>query len=309
MNNFRKPGSVVWPLVLITLGVVFLLNNLGVIEWEIWGTLVRMWPVLLVAIGVDLLLGHRSGFWSAVSVVLILALFAGAFWLIGPSGLVWSGDQITETVTQELGLAEEARVDIDMQVGTLYVDALPVGDDLLAHGEVNLSENEELYQGFEIEDGLANLSLKSRGPQYHPGWVFSSGSEPDKRWQISLNRDVPLSLRVDSGVGKTELDLTGMNLIDVDLDTGVGEVTVILPDEGTFEMRIDGGVGQIEVRIPAGLPVIIRVDAGLGNVSLAGDFRQDGGVYMTSSYSQNEDAITIYLNGGVGNLRLVEFQP
>jgi hypothetical protein len=309
MNYNRKPGSVVWPLVLITLGVVFLLNNLGVIEWEIWGTLWRMWPVLLVAIGIDLLVGRRSGFWSVVSVVLILAVFAGAFWLIGPSGAFWSGDQVIESISQELETAEQARVDIDMQIGTLYVDALSEGEDLLASGEINLSENEDLLQQFDLKDGVATLTLKSRGQQYHPGWVFSSGAVPDKRWQISLNAEIPLNLHVDSGVGKTVLDLTGLNLIGLDLDTGVGEVTVILPGEGVFDVRIDGGVGQIEVRIPEGTPAIIRVDSGLGNVSLAGDFNQQGGAYTTFSYSQNEDAISIYLNGGVGNLRLVEFKP
>ena len=53
----NRRGGLIGPLILIGLGVVFLLNNLGILDWSIWEILLRLWPVLLVAAGLDLILG------------------------------------------------------------------------------------------------------------------------------------------------------------------------------------------------------------------------------------------------------------
>jgi hypothetical protein len=69
--------SLFFPVILITLGVVFLLRNTGVLPGDIWQTLLRLWPVLLIAIGVDSLF-QRHGivgpiFWMTLGGVLLLA--------------------------------------------------------------------------------------------------------------------------------------------------------------------------------------------------------------------------------------------
>ena len=46
-----RHGGLVGPAILIGLGVVFLLNNLGMLDWGIWNILLRLWPLLLIAIG------------------------------------------------------------------------------------------------------------------------------------------------------------------------------------------------------------------------------------------------------------------
>lgn len=49
----RERPSFVWPIILITIGAVFLLNNLRLVEGDFWSTLWQWWPVLLIAIGLD----------------------------------------------------------------------------------------------------------------------------------------------------------------------------------------------------------------------------------------------------------------
>ena len=55
-----RRGGLIGPVILIGLGSVFLLINLGVLSWSVWTVIFRLWPVLLVAAGLDLLLGRRS---------------------------------------------------------------------------------------------------------------------------------------------------------------------------------------------------------------------------------------------------------
>jgi hypothetical protein len=52
--------SLFWPLTLIILGLVFLAYNLGMLNEDVWSTLLNLWPLLLVLIGLDGLL-NRNG--------------------------------------------------------------------------------------------------------------------------------------------------------------------------------------------------------------------------------------------------------
>ena len=305
-NRTRKPGSVVWPIVLIGLGLVFLLNNLGVVSWNVWTILLRMWPILLVAIGIDLLFGRRTGVGAAISAVIILALFAGAFWFFQTSGDIWGGDQVSQLIEEELGDVERAEVDLSMSVGALEVSALPASSDLLIQGEILVSEFEEVRENFRISGTTADYSLSTHGQYYHPGWLFSNQADESKGWKLLLSPDVPMDLQVDTGVGKTVIDLSGMTLTALDIDSGVGEVVVTLPAEGDFEVRISGGVGRLEIRIPAGAAARIRVDTGLGNFSVDGDFTQRNGSYFTDSYDSADEQIDIFLDGGLGNIQVIE---
>jgi len=49
----RRRGSVFGPLLLIAIGVVFLLKNVGLIRGDIWQTALNLWPVLLIVFGLD----------------------------------------------------------------------------------------------------------------------------------------------------------------------------------------------------------------------------------------------------------------
>jgi hypothetical protein len=63
-----SPGSLFWPVVLIAVGVVFLLNNLNLLSASVWDTILLCWPLLLVIMGFDSLL-RREG--AAMPILLI----------------------------------------------------------------------------------------------------------------------------------------------------------------------------------------------------------------------------------------------
>jgi hypothetical protein len=50
----RRRGSVVWPLLLIAIGSILLLQNLGLLPGNLWGQIWRLWPLALVLIGLEL---------------------------------------------------------------------------------------------------------------------------------------------------------------------------------------------------------------------------------------------------------------
>jgi hypothetical protein len=51
----RHIGSIFWPILLIAVGMIVLLDNLGLLPFDPW-QLVRLWPLVLVVIGLDILI-------------------------------------------------------------------------------------------------------------------------------------------------------------------------------------------------------------------------------------------------------------
>ncbi len=302
MNEQRHyRGGFVWPIILIGAGLVFLLNNLGVIGWGIWDTLLRLWPILLIAAGLDLLVGRRFPLGSALLALLLIVVLVLAVQgtLTLPAVAGNAGVDRTETISQDLGSEERAAVDIKFGTGNLNIAALSEGSSQLVQGKADLSRDERLNDSFRASNGVDYYTLESQGSWSWGTQVFTDNG---KNWDLGLNRDIQLDLEVDAGAGKSTLDLAALNLRRFKLDGGVGQVTVKLPVRGRYDMTIDGGVGQMILMVPQGLGARVRVDGGLGGVDVQGDFRKQGDEYITDNYNTAENRATLEVNGGVGQI-------
>jgi hypothetical protein len=75
-HHRRHRVSLFFPIVLIALGVVLLLKNMGVIQGNTWGVIINLWPILLIIIGLDSFWQRRGSvgavFWIAAGVIFLL---------------------------------------------------------------------------------------------------------------------------------------------------------------------------------------------------------------------------------------------
>jgi hypothetical protein len=305
MNTKRERHGLVWPVILIGAGVVLLLNNLGVLPWGIWQTLYGLWPVLLIAAGLDLLLGRHSTWGALLAALLVLVVLAGAVW----TGLART-EQVTtfrtETISQSLGGAKSAEVEINFGVGSLIIGALPEGTANLVEGMLALASSETVTPSFRRSGDTARYELKSHGswraPFLQPGTVWPA----DKAWNLAFNRDVPLRLNVHPGVGRSVLDLSALTVTELDMDGNVGQVNLTLPRRGRAQITLDGGIGELVIGVPEGAAARIQVDKGLGGVVTDGRFLSAGRTYTTPAYAAATERVEVRVKGGIGRLNLRE---
>lgn len=292
----RQRTGLVGPVVLIGLGVLLLLNNIGMVGWGVWGALLRFWPVLLIAVGLDILIGRRSVWISAlIALGALLALAA----LVNSWG-GWSGaiTTLTDTaISQSLDGATRASVEIAPGVGVVRISAMDEPDGLM-RGTVQTYSNERLDRTFTIHDGTGFFTLRSN--QVAPWEPTTSYGE--RRWDLRLNPAIPTRLTISSGVGKTDADLSGLNLMGLTINTGVGEMAVTLPATGRFEAQISGGVGDTVVQIPAGLAARITINGGLGQTRVIGRYDRDGDTYTAPGYATAAHRVDLTIDGGVGSV-------
>ena len=289
-----RRGSLIGPVVLIGLGIAFLLDNLGIVQWDIWEIVFRLWPVLLIAAGVDLVVGRRSTAGTIVVVLVMVGLILAGVWLLSDS---LAGAPRTENIRQTVGGAERAEVKIDGSVGRLTV-ATQSDSGVLILGTVDLAPGEELRKDFRVDDGTAFFTLGSRGNWRIPSW----GGVADRVWDIRLSRELPIRLSVSAGVGETTLDLRNLQATEVTLSSGVGRSTITLPAGGHYAAVIDSGVGEMIIQLPAGLAARITVSSGIGQVQVVGDFRREGDVYVSPGFEDAENRVELDISGGIGSI-------
>jgi len=290
--------SLVGPVILIGLGVIFLLNNMGILAWSVWEVIFRLWPILLVAAGLEIILSRFSVWGSLLALVLTVAIFAGALWLLGPdkgTAQAVAGEEIRQT----LGDATQARVVIEPGVGALYIESLPESANLV-EGVISVGKGQSVKRHFAVAGETATFILQTEGMTFGPfmGW----GDQWS--WELGLAPEAPLGLEVGLGVGMADVDLTGLTVDDLEVSMGVGRTTVTLPEEGRFYAKIEGAIGETVVVIPAGMAARIRVDTGLTVHDLPDGYQQRGDVYTSPGYASADDRVDLEVSQAIGKITI-----
>jgi hypothetical protein len=293
----NRRGGIVGPLILISLGVIFLLNNLGVLDWSVWEILLRLWPAILIAAGLDLILGRRSIWGSLLALVLTFAVLGVALWLSG-AGVGASRAMRTEEIVQPLEDLNRAEVVIDPGVGTLRVEA-GVDSENLVEGEVRVSRREELVPTFSAQGESGTFRLRTDSSSFGP---FAVDWMDQRDWNLQLNPSIPLRLETDLGVGRTDIDLTGLTVESLDVGQGIGQAVVVLPDEGEPDVSIDGAIGQTIVVIPENLAVRVRLDTGIAGRQIPEGYACEEDVCTSPGYETADQRVELELGQAIGSL-------
>lgn len=130
------------------------------------------------------------------------------------------------------------------------------------------------------------------------------------QWEVHLNNEVPIDLRVELGAGNANIDASELDLTALDIAAGAGNVTVDLSGERQRDLAasIRGGVGSLTVLLPGDAGVKVDVSGGLGQVVATGLSRNEDGSFVNAAFDTAENTIVLDIEGGVGeiNLEVVE---
>ena len=295
----RRYPSLMWPLLLIAVGVVALLASLGYVQlnfWELW----RLWPVLLILIGLDLLLARRSWLGSLIVVLLTLAVIGGAVWLLVQTPGRAAGGTEVDRISEPLQGAERASLDVETPVGKLTISQL--GDSSsLVEGTLDLATSHKPTWKADRQGDQVSMQLG-----YGSGTNFSFGWGRGETWDLLLSPAVIWELKANLAVGDGQLDLTGLNVDTLNLQLGVGQCVVTLPEKVGGKVAIKGGVGSLVLRIPKTLAAQVTIQRGISPVSAPARFERNGDTYVTSDWETNTSRVEVEINAGIGPITIEE---
>ncbi|MBN2466326.1 hypothetical protein JXD38_11965 [candidate division WOR-3 bacterium] len=207
----------------------------------------------------------------------------------------------SETLQQNIGLAgaETVRASISIGVGKLKLAG--GADSLLdARFEYNIPDWKPAVT-YSVTDSLGRLVVEQ--PSRVVGATWPGNVRYD--WDLKLNPNVPLELEIDMGVGKTDVDLRGLDVRRFALEAGVGEGSVDLsgPRTSDLDATIEAGVGRLTLILPADVGVRVKAEGGLGHVSANGLKSQDD-AWVNDAWGKTKASLRVRVEGGIGEVEM-----
>ena len=241
---------------------------------------------------------NRRPLLIAVALVLALALGAGLYF----TG-AWphtAAQVVRESVTQPLGAATHADVEIAIGMGRLQIGALDQPGALIA-GEIAYPDQNRVTRAFAIDGDTATFKLREQDSQANNLVKYHNDAAI---WNLRLTPATPMHLTLEAGVGENTIDLAELLVTDLTLKTGIGNTTLTLTRQGQLHAIIEGGVGNTIIRIPAGVALHVKNNAGLGELNLPHNYWRQGDVAVSPGYETSPNRVDLTINTGIGNVTI-----
>jgi len=220
-----------------------------------------------------------------------LLLLAGCNMQVEPLG-----PPRTETRTIELDKSEMVQVELKMGAGDLSVRG----------GSSNLMDGEFTFNRPSMKPEVHYDASGFRGHLRieEPSGVHSNAGK--YRWDVRLNDEKPVDLRVDFGAGEGRLDIGSMNLRSVAIHMGVGELRLDLrgTPKSNYSVDMRGGVGEATVYLPREVGIMARAKGGIGGINARG-LEKRGDEYVNNAYGHSKVTVDLDIRGGIGAINLI----
>ena len=276
--------SIFFPLLLVFAGILFLLNNFGVLQGDLWEAVRIYWPVILIVLGLDslfrkegligpvflmglgvLIIIYNLGYlqiniWQALLILWPVMLIAvGVDMIFGRRSLFWS------------------------MIGIVMIISLLAGAVLLFSSQTQKlagSRSDSVYELSEVNEAKINVGMSL-------GSIIVEGAR-----QVGAEEEIVFVSSSDVG-------------LDVDQFGNQAEITIV-DESGPYYPGKSANDWQWLITIPKEIPTMLNVDIGLGATylnlgnTLVNDLNAEFGVGSNELHIPLDDQFIGSFEGGVG---------
>jgi N-terminal domain of toast_rack, DUF2154/Domain of unknown function (DUF5668) len=314
-RQFQRRNSLVLPIVLITIGAMFLYANWRP-AFDPWPILRTYWPLILVFVGLGKMwdatrarqnpdgtarsggvsLGATFGALAFVLVLVVLFWHGRAFTRDRHFSNDWQEQQHSRTV--DLQGAKSVHVSLGTSAGEFNISG---GSSHLLDADFKYSDSYGMPRvDYNVDGGVGHLNISQDDTTTHFG-------RSHNEWNLRLGNDVPLELKVEMGAGRGRLHLRDLPVTRLEMTMGAGQADLDLTGDRKSDLiaNLEGGVGQVTIRLPRKVGVVVRASGGIGSISAHG-FRHEDDEYTNEAYGKTPATIHLKVEGGVGQISLIE---
>lgn len=290
--------GIIFPLILIAIGTVFLLANFGLIAPVSVLGLLSLWPLVLIIVGIEIALSRRWPLAALAADVLVVGIGVALLTLgsVAPGVLPFAlvrGSNEPGVSTIDVPRSEARTMNLRLTTGAGSFE-LRGGATSLVHAD---SDHDDLRLRGAVQSGERIDVRVEQGPSTNG---FRIGPSTSSHVTMTLASDVPTSLIVDAGAGEFVIDASDVKLTDARLSVGAASLRVVLPrPTGDVSYTISAGASNIVVEIPDGVEA--RVTSSGGLIS-----RHDDNPRLTGSetagYAAAKDRVTVRISAGATSI-------
>ena len=270
-----KTERIVWGLILIFTGSIFLLENFNQIDFY-WSSVWRFWPVIFILIGANMLLsrfGNKSAAPYIIGLITIITLGLIAYQGTRPdNGISWLNfkNDINEdpdewnnstTFTETYDGSENAQLNI--QGGATSFRLTDTTSNLFEASIMRQIGRFTLNKS--VIDSIEVLNFKMRGGKQ--SWNLDKMENNETLIQMN-NRPV-WDIKIEMGVGEAIFDLSNYKVKKLVFEGGAATFEAKLGSQFPLtEVVVETGVANTEIKVPESSGCRIEVDSGLSSKDL-----------------------------------------
>ncbi|HWQ82968.1 MAG TPA: DUF5668 domain-containing protein [Anaerolineales bacterium] len=290
-SNPRREINLVWPMILIGIGLIFLLTNLGIVSGSVWEWVGTLWPVFLILIGLESILNRRGLVGATVMICL------GAIFLMANFGLlamdIWSlvlqfwpilliaigFDIIFGRRSLILSLFGVLLV-VAILIGAVWYSSFPVRSTQITATTINQTLEGATQADVQIDTGVGEVNIGS----LDEGDALVAGSVPqgaglDVRQEFSVDGEVANYRLWQTGSSawvfpaprngfRWDLQLNPEAIRNLELNLGVGQAELELQDIELENLQIQTAVGNTVLTLPAQGNCQVQVEGAIGKLTV-----------------------------------------
>jgi len=293
-------GGLFWPLLLITIGIVFLLVNFGYIPGVTVLSLLSLWPLLLILAGVDIAIGRR---WPLAALGIDVAVIALGLALLATQPALLGGPFFTFDGTaggvREVSVARQSATSLSLDInggaGRFRVSG---GSTALVEAH-SASEDLRLRRADFASGGQhADVRIDQSGTRRFGGATIDV--------ETRIANDIPTELSINGGAGEFIIDLSSVTISSAELNVGAASLTLTLPKPtAAVSIEVNAGASNIVIEVPDGVEVRVTTTGALLTLrSSNGRVAVSGSTAETSGYGSASARITVRVTAGASSVTI-----
>ena len=284
-------GRIFFGLIILVIGIVYLLNNAGITQINLFFNFHLFWPILVIGIGLSLLSKQ-----SWISWVLFLILILIIFGII--SSTFNNRSSLNTGNNESFVIAKDASanvIDLNIKTGAGRL-SITDGSSNAINGDFN-SNYLSLNRSNTTNNLIQKITLDESKNNYL-GMRSSLTNDLD----LKLNPLTLYDLSVDSGAMEMNLDLTNILASNVDVATGASSLIITMGDNVNLSnVNIKAGASKIIINLPRTIGAYLKINSGVSLNNL-NDLVKKADHYESNNYASSDKKINLDLNTGATNL-------
>ncbi len=287
-----------WPLLLITIGLVFLLVNFGFIPGVTAFSLLSLWPLLLILAGVDIAVGRR---WPLAALGIDVAVIALGLVLIASqppflgSQFFTGGESGERDVSVARQSATSLSLDINGGAGRFRVSG---GSTMLVEAHSGNQDLRVRRAAFDRDGQHADVRLDQTGSRRVGGATIDV--------ETRIASDIPTALEINGGAGEFIIDLSNVTISTAELNVGAASLTLTLPrPTAAVSIEVNAGASSIVIEVPDGVEARVTTTGALLSLrSSNGRVTASGNAAETSGYASATARVIVRVTAGASSITI-----
>jgi len=317
-----KNRNVFWGALLVAIGVLFILDNMDLINFS-FSAFVSLWPLLLVAWGISIL-PVKSVYKTVASLALVLfALIYGT-----TSERSYWEDKVRDRIDHRIHYQnDQDDNDYESDEETYYTFQF---DEEMDSKITNAKLSMDVAAGkFRMEgtskDHIIDFEAYSNFGPYTSNMVTNGehadinigfdeavikGGNNRNRATVKLNPKVEWDLALNIGAADFRGDYRDFKINSIDIDGGASAINIKLGEkQEKTHIKLDAGAASIKIYIPESAGCKIITDSFLVDKQFDGFKKVESGEYLSNNYEESSQKIYIDLDAAISQLTVRRYQP